>query len=345
MKTYKTRWKEILVGTTLAILFTACAGFASPLTPLTGISPASVVAGSGAFTLTVTGNSFTDREEVLWNGSVRATSYIDRQTLSASITAADVASAGTATVAVANGALQRASAPLNFTIAAPAPPATASVAPLQIGTVALAGGTVGTAYSATLSATGGTSPYTWSLASGSLPAGLTLSSSGVISGTPTAAATSFFQRNGKDSASSPQAATQALSIAVVAKGASTLTPPPQAAGYTLQFSDDFSPLSLSPNGSGNYTWFSPGIWWDGTTTYGNISASNGLLTLNWVNGQSTGDTSIATASPNGCSSSSALRNLALWLLRGQHGMDSGTRRMARLLDDPETASPKLQQHG
>jgi beta-glucanase (GH16 family) len=170
-------------------------------------------------------------------------------------------------------------------------------------TSSLPGGTVSTVYSTTLSATGGTSPYTWSLASGTLPAGLTLSSSGVISGTPTAAATSSFSVTAQDSASSPQAATQALSIAVVAKAASTLSPPPQAAGYTLQFSDDFSPLSLSPNGSGNYTWFSPGIWWDGTTTYGNISASNGLLTLNWVNGQSTGDTSIATASPNGCSSS------------------------------------------
>ncbi|SKB07238.1 Putative Ig domain-containing protein [Prosthecobacter debontii] len=50
--------------------------------------------------------------------------------------------------------------------------------------------TVGSAYSFTLSATGGTSPYTWAVASGSLPAGLTLSSAGVISGTPTTPNTS-----------------------------------------------------------------------------------------------------------------------------------------------------------
>lgn len=47
--------------------------------------------------------------------------------------------------------------------------------------------TVGSAFSQTLAATGGTPPYTWSISSGTLPAGLQLSG-GVISGTPTAAA-------------------------------------------------------------------------------------------------------------------------------------------------------------
>ncbi|GEP45558.1 putative Ig domain-containing protein [Brevifollis gellanilyticus] len=48
--------------------------------------------------------------------------------------------------------------------------------------------TVGSAFSQTLSASGGTSPYTWSVSSGTLPAGLTLNAStGVISGTPTTA--------------------------------------------------------------------------------------------------------------------------------------------------------------
>ncbi len=56
----------------------------------------------------------------------------------------------------------------------------------------LAGGIVGTAYSETISTTGGTGPYTYTLQSGSLPAGCSLSSSGVISGTPTTAATYTF---------------------------------------------------------------------------------------------------------------------------------------------------------
>lgn len=44
---------------------------------------------------------------------------------------------------------------------------------------------VGAAYSASLQATGGTGSYAWSLKSGSLPAGLSLSAGGILSGTPT----------------------------------------------------------------------------------------------------------------------------------------------------------------
>jgi hypothetical protein len=50
----------------------------------------------------------------------------------------------------------------------------------------------GTAYSFQLAGSGGTPPYVFSLVSGSLPDGLTLSSTGLISGTPTAAGTSNF---------------------------------------------------------------------------------------------------------------------------------------------------------
>jgi large repetitive protein len=52
---------------------------------------------------------------------------------------------------------------------------------------ALAGGTLGTAYSETIGAQGGSSPYSFSVSSGSLPTGTSLNSStGVISGTPSA---------------------------------------------------------------------------------------------------------------------------------------------------------------
>ena len=53
----------------------------------------------------------------------------------------------------------------------------------------LPAGTVGTAYSQTFAATGGTGTYSWS-STGTLPTGLSLSTGGVLSGTPTAAATS-----------------------------------------------------------------------------------------------------------------------------------------------------------
>jgi len=57
----------------------------------------------------------------------------------------------------------------------------------------LPAGTVNTAYSQTLLATGGTAPYTWSRVLGTLPVGLTLSATGVISGTPSTATTASFQ--------------------------------------------------------------------------------------------------------------------------------------------------------
>jgi hypothetical protein len=64
---------------------------------------------------------------------------------------------------------------------------------VRITTTSLPAGTIGPAYSATLAATSGTKPYTWSVYSGSLPAGLSINSTtGVISGTPTTAGTSNF---------------------------------------------------------------------------------------------------------------------------------------------------------
>ena len=71
-----------------------------------------------------------------------------------------------------------------FTVVAP--PSISTTNPL------LTPGVVGQAYSTTLQATSGIAPYTWSVASGSLPDGLLLGASGVISGTPTAATTSTF---------------------------------------------------------------------------------------------------------------------------------------------------------
>ena len=56
-------------------------------------------------------------------------------------------------------------------------------------TAALPASEIGAAYSAALQATGGTGSYAWSLKSGSLPAGLSFSSTGIISGTPTASGT------------------------------------------------------------------------------------------------------------------------------------------------------------
>jgi len=77
----------------------------------------------------------------------------------------------------------------------------------------LPAGTVGTAYSTTLEASGGTEPYTWTVIGGALPAGLTLgSATGVISGTPSAAGTHSFIVRVDDSAQ--HYCTMSISISV-----------------------------------------------------------------------------------------------------------------------------------
>jgi hypothetical protein len=59
-------------------------------------------------------------------------------------------------------------------------------------------GTAGTPYTTTLHATGGISPWTWALTTGTLPAGLTLSPGGTITGTPTTPGTRTFTAQATD---------------------------------------------------------------------------------------------------------------------------------------------------
>ena len=59
------------------------------------------------------------------------------------------------------------------------------------------------AYSKTLAAKGGTAPYTWAIMSGTQPSGLSLSSAGVLSGTPSSAATFTFTARVTDNVAAP----------------------------------------------------------------------------------------------------------------------------------------------
>src|SRR5579863_391337 len=90
---------------------------------------------------------------------------------------------------------------------------------VQITTISLASGQVGSAYSVVIAASGGTTPYSWSLAGGTLPTGLGLdASSGQISGTPTQSGTFPITVQVKDSSSPAQTASQGFSIVVAAAG-------------------------------------------------------------------------------------------------------------------------------
>ena len=78
----------------------------------------------------------------------------------------------------------------------------------------LPGGTVGTAYSQTLAATGGTTPLVWTLASGTEPPGLSLTTGGVISGTPTLASASPYSFSITATDANSVASTKAFTLLV-----------------------------------------------------------------------------------------------------------------------------------
>jgi len=80
--------------------------------------------------------------------------------------------------------------------AAPPPPPGCPV--ITLAPLTLPGTTAGVAYEETISATGGTAPYSFGVTAGALPGGLVLSATGVLSGTPTTAGTFNFTIRGTD---------------------------------------------------------------------------------------------------------------------------------------------------
>ncbi len=153
---------------------------------------------------------------------------------------------------------------------------------LQITTASLAGGQLAVAYNASLSATGGTPPYQWSLLTGTLPAGLTFSAStGVIGGVPTNVGTSLFSVQVADSGVIPQtvAETLSISIAPAALQISTTSAPSGQVGVT------YNDVFVGTGGTPPYQW---------TISAGSLPAG---LTLNSQNGSISGTpTAFGTAS-------------------------------------------------
>lgn len=84
-----------------------------------------------------------------------------------------------------------------------------------LSTTSIPNGMVGLPYQITIGATGGLAPYTFGVLSGNLPAGLTLSTGGVISGTPTTTGTSNFTVQVLDAETPAVTATQSYSVTVI----------------------------------------------------------------------------------------------------------------------------------
>ncbi|MEP7271934.1 MAG: hypothetical protein ABI882_10560 [Acidobacteriota bacterium] len=107
-------------GISNELIFTINPG--NPVPTLSSLNPSQVASGSGAFVLTVNGTGFVTGAVVNWNGSARATSFVNGNTVTAQISANDVLNGGTSAITVTNpGPGGGTSSALTFTIVGPNP--------------------------------------------------------------------------------------------------------------------------------------------------------------------------------------------------------------------------------
>src|SRR4030095_3288063 len=162
-------------------------------------------AGGPDFTLTVNGANFVSGARVRLNGANQTTTFVSSTQLTARIQDNDIRQPGSLSITVfnpspgggtSNAMTMTVTSSLSITTSSPLPAAA-----------------VGSPYSQTLAAAGGLLPYSWSITTGSLPAGLALSAStGVLSGTPSTSGTFNFTVQVADAGQpTPQTATKAFS--------------------------------------------------------------------------------------------------------------------------------------
>ena len=173
----------------------------------------------------------------------------------------------TATVKATSVADSSKSATATVTVTAPLPP-------VVITSTGLDAATSGVAYSATLTASGGLAPYSWTLPSGTLPSGLSLSSSGILSGSTTQTGQFNFTAQVGESSTHHQTDSQALTLTVGKAPANTNT-------ISLSFfGADFNGRVWPPTDGQNQPATLGALRiWDSGAKWGHLNTANG--TYNW----------------------------------------------------------------
>jgi hypothetical protein len=210
------------LGLTLISFLLGCGSGVFQLTGAPSISqilPQTIAAGSPALTMKVTGTNFTSQSVILWNGTALATSVVDSNTVSGTVSSSIVATPSTVQLKVQNGETGLESQAVPLVVASPTTVLTPSIS-----STPLPSATVGVHYSASIAATGETPSVKWSISSGSLPSGLSLAAtSGIISGTPTVSGRFSFGVKLNDLGSSTNSTSATLTLTVAATSVATLT--------------------------------------------------------------------------------------------------------------------------
>ncbi len=192
----------------------------APIKVVVSPNPASLASGkTQQFTALV---SNTANTSVTWKASSGTISGTGLYTAPA------VSSSVSASVTATSVAAPTVSASATVTISAPGPSA------VTITTTAVPGGSTGSAYGFGLAATGGTSPYTWTISSGALPAGLSLAANGMISGTTSQTGQFSFVAQVTDSSSPAQHATQSFMLSISGVPTGSMDGPAQLPQVYLQ---------------------------------------------------------------------------------------------------------------
>src|SRR6476646_6326135 len=165
---------------------------------------------------------------------------------------------------------------------------------------------VGIAYNGVLTAAGGKAPYTYGILSGTIPTGLTLSSAGSITGTPTQTGTFFFTVQATDTAGATGSNSFQVTVAKAGSVIVTVTPatPTVGSGGQLQFTATVANTS------------NVGVAWSASA--GTISSS-GLYTAPAVS-----NTQLATVTATSIADPTAAGTAAVTITAGSSGSVSIT---------------------
>ena len=156
---------------------------------------------------------------------------------------------------------------------------------LSISTLGLPAATAGTAYSTMINASGGKTPYTWTVSSGSMPGGFSLSSGGSVSGTTTQTGGFTFTVQVKDSSSPQQTATRSFTLTVSSSSGGGNTP--QAAFFGFSQSDTNGTHWPTVTYGMQRYWDSPPNQWPSLNTASGVftwSSLDANLALAYANG-------------------------------------------------------------